>query len=325
MGATDFVDAAARLSTLSAKRLRKAQRREVIRVVWYCATRSSQYNAYFAYLAQAVCNFDPASKFTFQLCVWDALKDFSNDSTLRLFETSSKKAKARMEKEANAEPAAPTWTARRLVNAALFLAFLIKRHVVSLAILKAVEWSNLEASPPLVLFLRALFEEILNPAADSPSYDEAHDGVLNLDAVFRRIAAGAARATIHDGISSFFEGTLKAAGYGRKAKASDSDKVKEEMRVRRLRWKRARRCLKEVRAFQHAAAADGAGSGLSNHRALELDEMVRGNGPIDAIDGMLLTVAYRGTLDTFTGIEFDVRPTSLVFFVLYYPRATRSN
>ena len=161
--------------------------------------------------------------------------------------------------------------------------------------------------PAAELFLRALFEDLLNPPAEGT--ENEHNASSNIDAIFRRIAAGASRALIHDGISSFFDGVLKKSGFGRKPNTSQSAAEQAVQRERRERFKRAKRCLKEVRAFQHAAAAGGSlggeGGGLSAHRDLELDEMMRGNGVEQVIEGNIITVAYRGCLDTFTGVEFD--------------------
>lgn len=80
-----------------------------------------------------MCSFDPASKFTLQLCLWDSFKDFANDDTMSIFEASAKR-RVTLVAAATKEPAAPIWTARRLVNGATLLAFLVKRHVVSLAV-----------------------------------------------------------------------------------------------------------------------------------------------------------------------------------------------
>jgi FKBP-type peptidyl-prolyl cis-trans isomerase len=172
-------------------------------------------------------------------------------------------------------------------------------------VLKTVEWMHLDAATEL--FMRALFEDLLNPPAEGT--ENEHNAASNIDAIFRRIAAGASRALIHDGISSFFDGVLKKSGFGRKPDAAQSAAEQAVQRERRERFKRAKRCLKEVRAFQHAAAAGGAlggqGGGLSAHRDLELDEMMRGNGVAQVIEGNIITVAYRGCLDTFTGAEFD--------------------
>ena len=71
MTSDDYMDAYEKLSKLP---LKGKQNHEIPRVVLTCLAQEKVYNPYYACIAQKMCQESRASTFTFQLCLWDALK-----------------------------------------------------------------------------------------------------------------------------------------------------------------------------------------------------------------------------------------------------------
>jgi len=71
MTSEDYMDAVERMAKLA---LKGKQNHEVPRVVIACLTQERVYNPYYACIAQKMCKDSRASTFTFQLCLWDAVK-----------------------------------------------------------------------------------------------------------------------------------------------------------------------------------------------------------------------------------------------------------
>ncbi|KAI5967668.1 SGD1 [Candida margitis] len=75
MSATDFVDAKTKLDKLSLKR---AQEREIPKVLIHCTTIEPSWNPYYAVLANSLCDSHSFRK-TFQFMLWDLLKELDGN------------------------------------------------------------------------------------------------------------------------------------------------------------------------------------------------------------------------------------------------------
>ncbi|CAM9799736.1 unnamed protein product [Choristocarpus tenellus] len=132
MGSSDCEDAFEKLLRLN---LRGPQEREVARVIMECCGQEATYNAFYAHLAEHMCQRQPKLRFTFQVAFWDSLKTLGDNA------------------------------ARRAANLARLLAHLVVNKQMSLTVLKAVEIPEL--SPSGLLLLRVFFHDIIAHGDDA--------------------------------------------------------------------------------------------------------------------------------------------------------------
>ena len=78
MGADDFADALERLLRLP---LADKQDREIPRVLLECCLQEKAYNPYYEVLASKLCERQRSHRLTFQLCLWDQLKEIDDPSS----------------------------------------------------------------------------------------------------------------------------------------------------------------------------------------------------------------------------------------------------
>jgi len=166
MSSADYLEAFERLLKLG---LKGPQKREICRVLLYCCGVSKRYNPYFALVAKQQCQFDHRTKFTLQLCFWDAFKLFGN--------------------EINTSPKS---TERKLMNYARLLSDMTKDFHLSLGTLKVIDVLSL--TPDAIFFLRAYFFDLMETCDEK-----------TLEAVFRRISASKDCEILLNSISVFFK------------------------------------------------------------------------------------------------------------------------
>jgi len=109
---------------------RDVQAREVIHVLIDCCVQERAYNPYYAYLGQKFCEYNRSYQVTFQYSFWDKLKVVGN--------------------------LAP----HSVANLSLLIAHLIATRALSLAILKVVNFVELDK--PSVKFFTRLFRQLLS-------------------------------------------------------------------------------------------------------------------------------------------------------------------
>lgn len=73
----DYLDAFEKILHLDVK---GKQEREIVYVLLYCAQQETDYNPFYAHLADKFCNFHSTYKFTFKVSMWDFVKKISPDS-----------------------------------------------------------------------------------------------------------------------------------------------------------------------------------------------------------------------------------------------------
>eukprot|EP01135_Chromosphaera_perkinsii_P001081 Nk52_evm31s158 gene=Nk52_evmTU31s158 len=166
MTADDFVDAYQKLLKLG---LKNQQEREIVRVIIECCLKEKAFNPYYAHLSSKFCKHDYNFKFTFQYCFWDKFK------------------------------AMDTLTeARELANLSSLLCFLISDYSLSLAILKVVEFTELNAHSRA--FFRLFFCELFTVGCKK---QDTFKGVL------KRLAKEEKLAHLKEGIVLFLRKCLK--------------------------------------------------------------------------------------------------------------------
>ena len=166
MSSTDYLEAFERLLKLG---LKGPQKREICRVLLYCCGVSKRYNPYFALVAKQQCQYDHRTKFTLQLCFWDAFKLFGND-----VKTS------------------PSSAQRKLMNYARLLSDMTKDFHLSLGVLKVIDVLSL--TPDSIFFLKAFFFDLMETCDEK-----------TLEAVFRRISTTKDCEILLNSISVFFK------------------------------------------------------------------------------------------------------------------------
>jgi nucleolar MIF4G domain-containing protein 1 len=165
VGAQDYLDAFEKLLRLN---LQKNDERELIRVIAHCAARERVYNPYYSHLAEKLCSYDRSHTFTLQLYFWDLFKAW------------------------NMEDKNENTTSKQCANLARLLSYLISKFVLSLSILKIVDFSSLN-SQKSILFFHVLFKHLLS----EPKPEQ-------VGAIFQRVSGSFDLKSLRDGISFFF-------------------------------------------------------------------------------------------------------------------------
>jgi hypothetical protein len=163
--------------------LKGKSEREVIRVLVHCCSQEKVYNPYYAHLSNLICDYQNKCKFTFQLCLWDAFKQFEG------------------------------MKARKAANLAKLLAHLLIQLKLNLNILKTIDISPDDMPESTIIFLTILFSNIFE-ACDDPSQvvgifqrgeptkaqlmKEANEAMENDD-----VFSGSARQALKDSLSIF--------------------------------------------------------------------------------------------------------------------------
>jgi len=146
MGADDFADALERLLRLP---LADKQDREIPRVLLECCLQEKAYNPYYEVLATKLIERQRAHRLTFQLCIWDQLKEIDDAST----------------------------SVRRISNIARFFAGLVLSGAIALTALKAMEF-GVDIGPRVSLHHKLFLQAMLDDRTRTSS----------ADALFQKIA-----------------------------------------------------------------------------------------------------------------------------------------
>ena len=146
MGADDFADALERLLRLP---LADKQDREIPRVLLECCLQEKAYNPYYEVLATKLIERQRAHRLTFQLCIWDQLKEIDDAST----------------------------SVRRISNIARFFAGLVLSGAIAPTALKAMEF-GVDVGPRVSLHHKLFLQATLDDRTRTSS----------ADALFQKIA-----------------------------------------------------------------------------------------------------------------------------------------
>uniref|UniRef100_A0A671M828 Nucleolar MIF4G domain-containing protein 1-like n=1 Tax=Sinocyclocheilus anshuiensis TaxID=1608454 RepID=A0A671M828_9TELE len=126
MSSEDYLDAFEKLLRLG---LKDQQEREIVHVLMDCCLQEKMFNRFYAVLAEKFCSHDRRFQMTFQFSLWDKLKDLANLSS------------------------------RSFSNLVQLVTHLLHRKCLSLSILKAIEFGELDK--PKVKFLKQVLSKLL--------------------------------------------------------------------------------------------------------------------------------------------------------------------
>ncbi|XP_043101737.1 nucleolar MIF4G domain-containing protein 1 [Puntigrus tetrazona] len=126
MSSEDYLDAFEKLLRLG---LKDQQEREIVHVLMDCCLQEKMFNRFYAVLAEKFCSHDRRFQMTMQFSLWDKFKDLANLSS------------------------------RSFSNLVLLVTHLLHRKCLSLSILKAIEFGELDK--PKVKFLKQVLTKIL--------------------------------------------------------------------------------------------------------------------------------------------------------------------
>lgn len=126
MSSEDFLDAYEKLLRLG---LKDQQEREIVHVLMDCCLQEKMFNRFYAVLAEKLCSHDRRFQMTFQFSLWDKFRDLANLSN------------------------------RSLSNLVQLVTHLLHRKSLSLSILKAIEFGELDK--PKVKFLKQILSKLL--------------------------------------------------------------------------------------------------------------------------------------------------------------------
>lgn len=160
MSGEDYLDAFEKILRLN---LPGKQDREILRVLVECCLQEKVFNKYYSLLAAKLCHHDKNHKFTLQYCLWDHFKQLDS-----------------MEM-------------RRLANLARFLADLIGSFSLSLAVLKAVDFTDSAVlTSKVMMHFRILFETLFTQHSDNDIWN-----------IFTRIASPPELENLRNGLELF--------------------------------------------------------------------------------------------------------------------------
>ncbi|CAL5350673.1 unnamed protein product [Camellia sinensis] len=159
MSGEDYVDAFEKLLRLD---LQGKQDREIMRVLVECCLQEQIFNKYYSVLAIKLCSHDKNHKITLQYCLWDHFKGLESMQLMRSMHLSK------------------------------FVAEMVTSFTLSLAVLKAVDFSDTtQLTPKRIKHFQMLFEAI---------FEHPDSLVWN---VFTRIAASPEYESLRNGVEFF--------------------------------------------------------------------------------------------------------------------------
>ena len=182
MGADDYADALERLLRLP---LANKQDREIPRVLLECCLQEKAYNPYYEVLSTKLCERQRTHRLTFQLCIWDQLKEIDD----------------------------PSCSVRRISNLARFFAGLVLSNTLAPTAFKALEF-GVDVAPRVTLHHKLLLQALLDDRSKTSTADALfqkialHPELMSAKAGFLRflrdpdslsaVAAGGAAAAAAD-------------------------------------------------------------------------------------------------------------------------------
>ncbi|XP_026884060.2 nucleolar MIF4G domain-containing protein 1 [Electrophorus electricus] len=126
MTSEDYLDAFEKLLRLG---LKGQQERDIVHVLLDCCLQEKSFNSFYAVLAEKFCTHDRRFQMTFQFCLWDKFKDLA------------------------------TLCSTSFNNLVLLVTHLLQRNSLSLSILKAIEFGELDK--PKMKFLKQILSKLL--------------------------------------------------------------------------------------------------------------------------------------------------------------------
>ncbi|KAJ2721874.1 suppressor of glycerol defect [Coemansia sp. Benny D115] len=180
LSSDDYNDAFQRLLKLD---LKKAQVREVVRVVLHCCGQEAAYNPYYTLVALKLCFYHKSYMLTMQYALWDFLRELGESDVGGL---------GRIGQEDDSEVA--NVPLRRVVNVAKLYAWLIDKQALSLTIFKTVTFAKVGVQARV--FFQVLFSTMFLQHKGQAEKDEQ-----KLQEVFEKATANPAMC---HGILFFF-------------------------------------------------------------------------------------------------------------------------
>ncbi|CAB3369909.1 Hypothetical predicted protein [Cloeon dipterum] len=188
MSAEDFIDAFEKVLHLGVK---GQQEREIPYVILHCCLQEQTFNAYYAHISQKFCDYDRRFKMSIQCSIWDKIKELDS------------------------------MTKSQIGNLASFTSFLVLNGGLTLAVLKVIEFSDLDKVH--VKFIRQVLLKLL-----LTSKEEECIGA------FTRVPSSPQLALFKEGMRLFLHRYILGS-----SKATSENKLLQE------------RVLKAERAFVH--------------------------------------------------------------------------
>lgn len=162
MSANDYVDAMTKLDKLALKR---AQEREIPRVLIHCTGVEPAWNPYYGILASKLCD-NHSNRKTFQFMLWDILKDFEGAEN----DDSEDEDFLGFDQDEDEEG-----RLKRILNLGRFFGFLIGEGSLPLHVLKTVNFMT--ASKDTKLFLEIIFVTFIDQVAKKSQVNSVGGGL----------------------------------------------------------------------------------------------------------------------------------------------------
>lgn len=166
MSANDYLDAFTNVMQL---KLQALEERVLCQIICKLASESKTFNPFFSLLAIQLCNFNSRFKFSFQVVIWDRLKDLP--------------------------------PGKSTINFAKFTAELVCKFSLSLALLKNVDFVKI-GQKEMVEFLREFFVHVFVGGVA-----EGREGDLVVAKAFSRLQNVQENTKLRDGLVVFFSRT----------------------------------------------------------------------------------------------------------------------
>ncbi|XP_066544160.1 nucleolar MIF4G domain-containing protein 1 [Amia ocellicauda] len=157
MTCEDYLDAFEKLLRLG---LKDQQEREIVRVLMDCCLQEKTFNTFYAVLGEKFCSYDRRFQMTFQFSMWDKFRDL------------------------------PSLSKSTVANLVPLLVHLLKKKALSLSVLKAIEFSELDRHS--VSFLRRVLGKLLTESEPEELVD-----------IFGRISGVPKLAMLREGLKLF--------------------------------------------------------------------------------------------------------------------------
>ncbi|XP_017328525.2 nucleolar MIF4G domain-containing protein 1 [Ictalurus punctatus] len=157
MTSEDYLDAFEKLLRLG---LKGQQERDIIHVLLDCCLQEKSFNGFYAVLAEKFCARDRHFQMTFQFCLWDKFKEL------------------------------PTLSSSSFTNLVQMVTHLLTKNSLSLSILKAIEFGELDK--PKVKFLRQVLSKLLQQTEE-----------VDLVQIFSRISGIPKLGMLREGLKLF--------------------------------------------------------------------------------------------------------------------------
>lgn len=159
MGAEDYTDAREKLFKL---RLKRNQEREIPHVLLHCCGNETQYNPYYALMAQQLCTQHPL-RMAFQFSLWEVFRKMGEEDDM------NRGGSNIMDDDEEGMPL------RKIVNLAKLYGYLVAHKSLPLMILKTLQLVSVQPSTKnfLEVFFITLFSQIRERYPGSSSKQES--------------------------------------------------------------------------------------------------------------------------------------------------------